>query len=121
MLFKDLSALLSNRGLQFEKVGADKELTFKILGSRLRIGDRKILESAYRTNISSFEKEIDDRPGGHAGPIGRDGIEQANSSSGIDRPSFFGGFGKKRVLQADLGKVRVIDARLLARRGGRGL
>jgi RNA polymerase-interacting CarD/CdnL/TRCF family regulator len=39
-------------------VHTNKDLTFKVLGSRLRISDRKILESAYQTNIGSFEQKL---------------------------------------------------------------
>jgi ABC-type nitrate/sulfonate/bicarbonate transport system substrate-binding protein len=36
----------------------DKELTYRVIGSRLRITDRQILENAYRMNIGTFEKEL---------------------------------------------------------------
>jgi ABC-type nitrate/sulfonate/bicarbonate transport system substrate-binding protein len=36
----------------------DKEITFKVLGRKLRIDDWKVLESAYQTNIGSFEKRL---------------------------------------------------------------
>ncbi|HEY3303358.1 MAG TPA: ABC transporter substrate-binding protein [Candidatus Binatia bacterium] len=36
----------------------DKETTFQVLGKKLRISDRKVLESAYQTNVGSFEKRL---------------------------------------------------------------
>ena len=39
-------------------VHTDKELAYRILGKRLRITDRKVLETAYQTNIGSFEKQL---------------------------------------------------------------
>ena len=39
-------------------VHTDKESTYKILGKRLRISDRKVLETAYQTNIGSFETRL---------------------------------------------------------------
>ncbi len=37
---------------------SDKDLTFRVLGNRLRITDRKVLETAYQTNVGSLEQRL---------------------------------------------------------------
>lgn len=39
-------------------IHADKELTFKVLGKQLRVNDRKILESAYNSEIKVLEPRL---------------------------------------------------------------
>jgi hypothetical protein len=59
-------------------VHTDKELAYRILGKRLRITDRKVLETAYRANIRSF--------GGCSGDSRRDS-GQKSAGPGLDRPA----------------------------------
>ncbi|HEY3303355.1 MAG TPA: hypothetical protein VGL70_07455 [Candidatus Binatia bacterium] len=108
MLFKDLSALLRNCGLQFEKVGADKELTYRVLGSRLRINDRKILETAYQTNIGSLEQKLMIAPEAIQAILDdtESQAKQIKAEDLIDSP-LSRRAGKKRLLKAALGKVKV--------------
>ncbi len=37
---------------------SDNELTYRVLGRHLRIADKKILETAYHTNIGSLEPKL---------------------------------------------------------------
>jgi len=41
---------------------ADKEFSLKVLGKRLRVADRKVVESLYDAEIKALEQRLDIRP-----------------------------------------------------------
>jgi NitT/TauT family transport system substrate-binding protein len=66
-------------------VHTDKELTFRVLGRKLRIDDRKVLESAYRTNVGSFEKELKVAPDAVQAILDEIEAKQVQAQDLIDR------------------------------------
>ena len=90
---RSLSARRSDALLQFMRamaeamkiVHSDKELTFNVLGKRLRINDRKVLETAYQTNIGSFEKQLTIAPEAVQAILDETETKQVQAQELIDR------------------------------------
>jgi hypothetical protein len=102
------------------KVGADKELTFKVLGSRLRIDDGELLETAYKTNIGSFEQKLAIAPEAVQAILDEVAAKQVHAQDLIDR-RYLDALEKSGFFQATLGEMKLTAVTLLALRGAPGL